>query len=69
MVEADLSQLKRQRVERCWRAALYYHQLIERAERASYGYPPEARAYLLKIAKGFEHEAREAEQALGVVAT
>jgi hypothetical protein len=69
MANGDVSQLGRERVERCWRAALHYHQLIDRAERASYGYAPEARAYLLKIAKGFEHEAREAELALGVVAS
>ncbi len=56
------------RAERCWRAALHYRQLMEQAERANYGYSPETGAYLLKIAEGFEHEAREAERALDVVA-
>ena len=64
----DTSQPRLDRAERCWRAALYYRQLIERAERAGYGYPPDASAYLLKIAEGFEHEARQAELALGAVA-
>ena len=66
----DAAQLWRlDRAARCWGTALYYRQLIERAERANYDYPPETRDYLLKIAEGFEHEAREADRALGGVAS
>lgn len=58
----------RDRAERCWRAALYYRQLIERGERSRYGYPdwPETKAVLIKIAEGFEHEAQGAERAINL---
>jgi hypothetical protein len=60
----DTAQPGLDRAERCWRAAFHYRQLIERAERGVYGYPPETTAYLLKLAEGFEYEARQAERGL-----
>lgn len=56
-------QLWLDRAERCWGAALHYRQLIEHGERSRYGYPdwPDVKAMLVKIAEGFEHQARSAD--------
>jgi hypothetical protein len=66
-VDKEAVQLWRERSERYRRSAAHYRTLIERGERsADYGYPnwPATRAMLIKIAEGFEHGSRAAENAL-----
>jgi len=66
----DPAQFWQERAERYRRSAAYYRTLIEQGEQqgeqpGGHGYPnwAQTKALLIKIAEGFEYDAREAEEA------